>query len=768
MQEINGNYADKIFQNGMVYSVDLDGTEHMYQAVGTQGGNILFCGSNEEAIKYTGPETIIYELDGKMVLPGFCDAHNHNQAMVSMIFALDLSRCSTKEEYLEAIADWRATNPECAYITGNGWSLPLLGNVAPRKEDLDAVCADIPLAFFDTTHHVLWANTVAIKNAGIHAGDKNPPGGVIEQDPTTGEPTGIFSEDAAIGLVMSKFPDFDIEQYKIALCAYQEMANAYGITMAQDCMLLPGSNAIEAYHQLATENKLTLRARGTYTAAPSVDGSEYNTLEVANKEITEFIRYCVLRRDLDYVGDLFQVNAIKLFEDGGGPTTYLKEPYEGSDYIGETVWPDDQLEIICEKARCAGFQIHVHAMGDGATSKTLDAFDATCRKAGAGNRDIITHLMLVDGKDINRMASQGVVAVVQPYWMCRDEYYSRMYFPLMGEERTNRFYPMKSLVDAGVLVAGSSDWPVTMPNMPLHAIQTGITRVIPYDNPAIQIPNLNRNPEYRYPLGPSDHPLNECTDFKTMVQSFTINGAYALFAETITGSIEPGKSADLVVLDRNLLEVQSREISHASVLMTIFRGETVYQYEGIFVADRQVVPEKHEPLFPGDPTPCKLIVTQGTDVRSLWKALIPPLGGSIHIIKGDEVVNQNSDSLVEDSIIVSVNHPEEMGAKYAIEMIEEKEVNSFKIQSITTSGCRLRLEKKVPNLSEREIFVINLKNKVSAEIVSITTSDGGLHYDIQAVDRIGGNGLEVETEYGVFLYDEKYVFEDSPQKSIIV
>jgi hypothetical protein len=694
MQGTNGQYADTIFQHGVVYTVNLEGQENIYQAVAILDGKIQFCGSDEESQRFVGPATIIHDLDGKMMLPGFCDAHNHNQAMVSMLFALDLSPYATIQEYQSAIAAWRVTHPDCTYITGNGWSLPHLGNVPPRKEDLDVVCSDIPLAFFDTTHHVLWANSIAIKNSGVKAGDRNPPGGVIDMDSVTGEPTGIFSEDAAIGLIMSKFPDFEVEQYEIALCAYQEMVNSFGITMAHDCMLLPGTNAIEAYQQLALENRLTLRARGTYTAAPAVIGSEYKYGSAADKDLTDFINFCTLRREHDHIGDLFQVNTIKLFEDGGGPTTFLKEPYEGTEELGETVWPDNQLAMICEKARKAGFQIHVHAMGDGAIAKTLDAFEFAGRLAGRGNRDVITHLMLVDKPDMKRMAQQGVIGVVQPYWMCRDEYYSRMYFPLLGEERTNLFYPMKSLVEAGMVVASSSDWPVTMPNMPLHGIQTGITRQIPYDNPEIPIPNLAKNPEYRYPLGPIENPLQECVDFKTMVQSFTINGAFSLFAESVTGSIEIGKSADLVVIDRNLLDVTANEISHANVVMTIFRGETVYQANDDFQE--------------GD----------GNEARQ------------------DGQVNGSED---------------------------QKEQNSYTVVSMDKSGCRIEFTKPVADLEIQDIYLLNMNNKVSAETVSATTADGGFTYDIVAFDWISKNGLEAETEYGLYIYDKNYEFTNTPQ-----
>lgn len=570
--------ADVVLLGGRVYSVDQSGQETHARAVAIRGGKILCCGTDEEAARFIGPQTKRIDLGGKMVLPGFADVHNHPQAMATAIFALDLYPYAGKEEYLEAVALWKAENPDCRYIMGNGWSLPNLENRYPNKRELDAVCPDIPAALFDTSHHVLWANSKAMENANITKETPDPPGGVIGRN-EAGEPTGIFSEDAAISLIINAFPDFDVSQYKIAIQEYQRMSNSYGITLAQDCLLIPGSNAIEAYKELAREGLLTMRFRGTYAASPAVGGGRYKGAEEASAEFDRFIAGVVDRRKQDRVDDLFQINAIKLFEDGGGPTSYLKEPFEGTADCGQPIWPEEQLNLICEKAEKAGFQIHVHAMGDGAVSKTLDAFSHARDQGGPGRRNAIAHLMLTDDGDMRRMAELEVIGAVQPFWMCRDDYYSRMYFPYLGEERTNRFYPMKSLVENGVVAASGSDWPVTSPNDPLIAIQCGVTRTTPYDHPDLPMLNLEKNPEYRFPLGPAENPTRECVDLKTMIQTITVNGAYAVFLEDVTGTIEPGKSADLVVLDRDLFHVPGKDIAKANVLMTLFRGEIVYEAE---------------------------------------------------------------------------------------------------------------------------------------------------------------------------------------------
>ncbi len=742
--------ADLVLKNGQVYSVN--STVHTARAVESQAvavkdGAIVYVGSDAGAAAYIGSNTQVIDLEEKMVLPGFADTHTHAQAMVSNLFALNLYTVTTKEQCLDAVADWIAKNPGIGYITGNGWSLPNFGNELPTKEDLDSVCDDIPVALYDSTHHVLWANSLAISNAEITADTKNPPGGIIDRvgGGSSGEPSGTFHEDSAMDLVMASFPDFEVWQYKEAIKAYQAMVNSFGVTLTYDPLLPAGGNAVEAYKQLAEDEALTMYVRGAYGSGPVLQGDQYEEIDTAKEKIDEYVGFISERRDEDQVGDLFRMIGVKLFEDGAGGSFYTAEPFQDGTSSG-AVWPDDQFQYICKELDQRGFQIHVHAMGDAAVSHTLDGLEAAADESGrTDSRHIITHLMMVKSDDVERLADLNVVGAPQPYWMCRDNYYSRMYWPLLGEDRTNAFYPNKSLVEAGIVMTSASDYPVTSPNAPLVGMQSGVTRVLPYDNAdlAMFIPDAARNPEYRYPLGPVGNPEEECVDLKTMIQATTINGAYATFLEDLTGSVEVGKSGDLVVLDKNIFDVSAGDIGKANVMMTLFRGQVVYQ-SGLTVSDQDVIPYKSEPTpANGFAAPYRLQVAYGTSTRQLSESLNPPMGGSFEIRYTPEKALELSSTgpaidedvdVTEDMVVVAM--PERgPAAAYQIAMLPEKLQNTIAgISDITDTGCTITFDEVLPGLTKADFYLLRDSNKVSATTIAVTSSDGGKTYVVEARD----------------------------------
>ncbi len=759
-ESMNVAYADLILINGKVFSMEKDGVTQEGDTLAVKDGRIQFFGNYPMAHPYLGTETKVIDLKGKMVLPGFADIHNHCQAMAPSIFALNLYEHETKHAYLKAIHEWAINHSQDDYILGNGWSLPNLKNQYPIRQELDQVCGDIPVALYDTSHHILWTNTKAIQRAGITRYTENPPGGVIQKDPNTGEPTGIFFEDAATNLVMNAFPDFSVEQYMIAILEYQKMANSFGITLAQDCLLQPKSNAIEAYKNLAKQGKLTIRFRGNYAVTPAVDGGQYKPIQEALPEFEARVKTMKQCREEDEVGNLFQMNGIKIFEDGGGPTSCLKAPFVNGDPSAEPVWPDDQLKAICDIGQREGFQIHLHAMGDGATGRALDAFQYAKDEGREPRRNTITHLMLVDDNDIQRMADLEVVAAAQPFWMCRDDYYSRMYMPFLGEERTNQFYPMKTLVDKGVVVASSSDWPVTSPNNPLIAIQCGVTRILPYDNPEIPIVNLDRNPEYRFPLGPTEDRKRECVDLATMIRVATINGAYGCFAEEITGSFAQGKSADFIILDRNIFKSETQDIAKANVLATFFEGKQVFQENQATIYDSKVILRMMKPKFPGDPTPYKIIVSKGITVEKLVKSINPPANGKVMVLDAFTCLDVKTTEIISENMrLVSVSS-EEKASHYDILIAEAKQKNVFQVLRTGTEGILLSLDEPVQGLNANNIFIMRTANQICADITSIDTKDQGKTYYVKADDWTNGPNLVQGESYQIYLYADDYIFQE--------
>ena len=264
-----------------------------------------------------------------------------------------------------------------------------------------------------------------------------------------------------------------------------------------------------------------------------------------------------------FTGPLVRAAAVKLFVDGviETHTAYLAEPYaDRPGFRCAPIWTAERLARVSAAAVAAGFQLHYHAIGDAAVSLAVDAVAAARAADPSPARDLITHLQLVDRRDYARMAQLGVVALTQPYWFTKDVVDDRdIYRPLLGDERAAHQYPMKGFLDAGVVVAAASDYPVTPPPDPLLAIQRGVLRRDPLE------------PETSSELWPE-----EAVGVEDMIAAFTIAGAHANFLEEETGSLETGKSADLVVLGENLLELPAELIHEAAVELTVFRGRPVF------------------------------------------------------------------------------------------------------------------------------------------------------------------------------------------------
>jgi len=319
----------------------------------------------------------------------------------------------------------------------------------------------------------------------------------------------------------------------------------------------------KAYKELEAERALTVRYRGSLLVDPHKGPEQVPAL------VQERTRH---------TGPHFQTRAAKIFVDGvvEGETAYLLEPYaHRPDYRGELLWDLENLNQVCAALDKEGFQLHVHAIGDAAIRVTLDAFEYAKQSNGERDaRNLITHLQMVHPDDIPRFAELGVVGVPQPFWFSVNPYYWNLELPFLGKERADTEYPMQSFIEAGVVMASGSDFPVTIPFDPLIGIQTGVTRSAPGKTTDPDI--VLKKGEWGV-LWPEER-----ASLEDMVASFTINGAYANFVEQETGSLEMGKAADLVVLDRNLFEIPVREISEASVLLTLFEGKEVFRHPELY------------------------------------------------------------------------------------------------------------------------------------------------------------------------------------------
>ena len=563
--------ADTVFKGGYVYTVNATST--VANAVAVRDGKIVFVGTDAGVAAYVGPSTKVVQLGGRMMLPSFIDSHTHTIMTVSGLYSALLYGLPSVDAYVQAVADFAAAHPGMLWIRGQGWSNTVVPGIGPLATDLDRAVPDRPSAIMSEDGHSYWCNSRALVAAGITGQTPNPPNGVIERLPdstSTQNPYGIPSgtvREAANDLVTSIIPDYTIAQYEDGLRYYQqETAAPLGITTVFDPLLYIGSNAVQAYQNMAATGQLTVRVRGALEVKPTDNLATWITAAQAERA--------------KHTTPMFQTPAVKVFADGvvEGHTAYLKQPYADAlayagdaNYRGWPVWQPLAMNKAFAAFDKAGFQIHTHAIGDAATTEVLDSL-AYARKVNKAHdwRPGITHIQLVDPADYKRFASLGVTAVPDPYWFIKDDYYTYLQVPYLGLPRADFEYPMKSFFDNGVLVASASDYPVTLPPDPLMGIATGVTRWAP-------------GWVYQYPAWPDPSGMlwpEQAVTVDQMIRSFTINGAKANFLETTTGSIEVGKSADMIVLDTNLFNVSPDKIFNAKVIYTMGQGKVLYNGPG--------------------------------------------------------------------------------------------------------------------------------------------------------------------------------------------
>ncbi|MCH9693410.1 MAG: amidohydrolase [Gammaproteobacteria bacterium] len=539
--------ADRVFVNGAVYTVDEQ--RSWATAVAVSGGRIVFVGNDENAVAYVGDGTELVDLDGQMVLPGFHDSHVHILTEVMTDDECDLLRIPTEKEVAKKLqaCTQAAGHGDELWITGGGWGEWLWPDANPQKGLLDLLYPERPVYLVSSFGHAAWVNSKALEIAGIDANTEDPEAGIIERDPETGEPSGTLRE-TAMAMVSARIPPMTLEQRKKRVHAGIALSHAVGIT----AVIEPGVGPEHIDQMLAVSDDGDFNIRALASLSPI--GWHAG---VFGDEVFEFIagREQWRRPNLD-------VDSVKIYMDGviEYGTSPLLEPYEDSQYgSGEYFYEQEAVNEYFTKLDKLGVQVHVHAIGDAAIRRALDGFAAMREANGmSDNRHQIVHLQLIHPDDRPRFGELGVAAVFQSLWAYPDPAAMELDIPMLGEERTYQMYPIRSVQQAGGRIVGGSDYFVTDLN-PLLAIETAITRQNPWSNDG---GILN---------------AEEAVDLETMIAAYTINGAYQMGLENEQGSIEVGKRADLVVLDRNLFEIPSSEISDANVIATIFDGKTVYE-----------------------------------------------------------------------------------------------------------------------------------------------------------------------------------------------
>jgi predicted amidohydrolase YtcJ len=513
------------------------------EALAIAAGKIVFVGDDRKALQRRGPSTRVVDLGGRLVLPAFQDSHIHLIAGGVELGLCDLNGLRTREEVLTKVQEYAAAHPDDAWITGGGWDLPLFPQANPRKEDLDAVVPGRPVVLDSADGHSAWVNSRALALAGISRDTPDPAGGRIERDPKSGAPTGTLRESAA-DLVQRLVPELSPADHIRGLRAGLALANRFGIASIIEASA--GPETLDAYAALDKSGELTVRV----LASLYVD---------TDRGVAEIPRLARLRRQ--YAGSRLKATAVKIFADGvmEPHTAALLEPYiDRPGDRGTPLLEPEAFDALARALDLAGFQIHVHAIGDRAVRMALDAFEAAGRANGFRDlRHHVAHLELIDPADIPRFKRLGAAANFQALWAYADTYITDLTLPILGPRRSRWLYPIGSVARTGARIAGGSDWSVSSMN-PLLAIQVALTRRGP-DEP----PGEAWIPEER-------------VDLATMLRAYTVNGAWLSHEERTRGSLEAGKAADLIVLDRDLFVIPASEIGRAKVLLTLLDGREVF------------------------------------------------------------------------------------------------------------------------------------------------------------------------------------------------
>ena len=538
--------ADLVLAGGRVHTVDP--TQPRAEAVAVVGERIAAVGSAAEIKSWIGPRTRVVDLGGRLLVPGFQDAHVHPVTGGMDRVECDVRDARGREGVIAAIGAYAEAHPERDWIVGSGWYMPDFPNGTPRREDLDAVVPDRPAFLPNKDGHSAWVNSKALELAGIDASTPDPDGGRIERDPD-GTPSGSLHEVAA-ELVERLLPPRTADDWDAAIAEGQAYLHALGITAWQDAIVTPD---ILAVYRRAVE-------RGVLTAR--VEAALWWERDRGVEQVDEFVE-----TSRSVPAGRLRANSVKLMLDGVIETftAAMIDPYLDANGAptanrGIAFLDPEALKDYVARIDAAGLQPHFHALGDGAVRMALDAVEAARRANGmTDTRPHLAHIQVVHPDDVPRFANLGAVGNAQPLWAVHEAQMDTLTIPFLGPERTTWQYPFRSLLDAGARLAMGSDWSVSTANV-IEEIDVAVTRTWP-EGPRDKGPFLA---EQRITL-------------EEAIRGFTMGSAFVNHLDSETGSISPGKLADLVVIDRDLFASDAGPIGDARVLGTFVGGIPVYE-----------------------------------------------------------------------------------------------------------------------------------------------------------------------------------------------
>ncbi len=505
---------DLVLRGGQVYTVDA--ARSWAQAVAVRGGIIVAAGTDAEITALAGPRTEVIDLRGRMLLPGFTDAHVHASAGGLERLRCDLSEAHGLADYLAIVRDYARRSPDAEWITGGGWAIDVFPGGVPSRHDLDLVAPDRPVFLSNRDHHAAWVNSRALELAGVGASTPDPPDGRIERDPD-GAPAGTLQE-GAMGLVERVVPRPGLADQVAGIAAGQRYLHSLGITSWQEAIVgdyavipdcyrrLPGGRPRRAAHRQ--------RRRRAVVAARRRDRPARRPGRAAQPGQARPGR--------------FRATSVKIMQDGvcenftaSMLTPYLDPGGHGDGGSGTSFFDAAELMAAVAAIDARGFQVHFHAIGDRAVREALDAVAAARRANGPGNgRHHISHIQVVHPDDLPRFRALSVLANCQPLWACNEPQMTDLTLPYLGPVRAGWQYPFGSLLRSGAQLCFGSDWPVSSPN-PLWELHTAVNRTVP--------------PGYPY-ADPGQGEVflpDERIGLADAIAAFTIGSAYVNHAEQV-------------------------------------------------------------------------------------------------------------------------------------------------------------------------------------------------------------------------------------------
>lgn len=529
--------ADLALVNGRLWTGNK--SQPISEALASRGGRIVAIGSTEDIKKLIDSNTRVIDLEGKLALPGFIDSHTHFIEAGFHLLSVDLRDASTPEEFAQRIGNHSSKLAVGRWLTGGDWDHERWpGAALPTKELIDDVTPNNPVFLSRLDGHMGLANSLALELAGITSETNDPPGGTIVRDPKTGEPTGVLKDDAQ-NLVYRVFPERTDAERDEALTASLAEAARFGVTSIQD--ITPWQD-YDTYKRFRAAERLTVRV---YARTPMSQWKRQADIVATQGAGDEWLR----------------LGGLKAFMDGslGSTTALFFEPFNDAPntsglMIDDNI-PEGKLKQNIKDADRAGLQCSVHAIGDRANNIALNYFEEVAKENGIRDRRFrIEHAQHLIPADVARFGKLGVIASMQPYHAVDDGRWANR---RLGPVRAKSSYVFRSLLDGGATLAFGSDWYVA-PLSPILGIHAAVTRqTIDGKNPGGWIPEQKITVE-------------------EAVRAYTASAAYAEFGEKNKGSLEIGKLADVVVLSRNIFEIDPDEIQNTKVIHTIVGGKVVF------------------------------------------------------------------------------------------------------------------------------------------------------------------------------------------------